>query len=75
MTKELKKLKRINRRENRIAKKNLELAEINKAMHSWNGSDYSFREARRIVRHGIAPFRCDMGYASCEERKYCNGDC
>lgn len=37
------------------------------------GSDRSMSQARKISQgRGI---RCEMGWASCEERGYCNGDC
>jgi hypothetical protein len=52
-------------------KKKKELKEIHSAME-WR--DMSFRQARHYVRHGWT-YQCEMGWKTCEDRGYCNGDC
>lgn len=74
MTREQKIQKRIERKTNRRQERAKELVKIESKMVLEN---MSFEKARAQVRGkfwGIG-FLCDMRYAECEARGYCNGDC
>lgn len=66
--------KRKARSANRRAKRAAELIKIQAKMAC---EDIPFQMARANVRgkHWGVGFQCEMRYASCEARGFCNGDC
>jgi len=74
MTREQKIEKRKARSLKRRQKKVEEIQKIASYMYS---NDCSFQKARARTRgkYWGAGFECEMRYAECEQRGYCNGDC
>lgn len=63
------------RERQRTTRKQKKLDELNAICSHMTANDVTFKVARRFIRTGKGPYRCDMGWLECELRGYCNGDC
>jgi len=69
---------KVEHKKSRAAKRRQKkLDELSKIKSKMTWEDMSFRTARARVRgkYWGAGFQCEMRYADCELRGYCNGDC